>query len=58
MQVGLAEIWFYTDLDFMNLAFPDSKELSPWIKDFVEKMEADERVKKYITERLPSPMGV
>ena len=54
----MADVWFYTSLDFINLAYPDSKELTPWIKEFVAKMEAEENLKTYLDSRPVSPLGI
>ena len=33
------------------MIYPDSMEITPWVKEFVSNFESDERVKKYLAER-------
>lgn len=55
-QVGLADVWLYTGLEFTKLAIPDAMTLTPWVKQFTEAFEADACMKKYLSERPESPM--
>ena len=54
LQLTLADIWFFSSLEFAILAFPDIMEWNEWIKNFVVKVKAEERMKKYLEDR-PTP---
>ena len=48
----------YGSLEFAKLCIEDSMELTPWVKEFVEKFSSDERVKKYMESRPESILGI
>lgn len=57
-KICLADMWLYGTLEFSKACIEDSQELTPWVKDFVEKFGSDERVKKYLAARPASVLGV
>ena len=50
-QINLADVWLYCSLEFSNQCIDDWKELTPWVKEFVDKFTSEERVAKYLAER-------
>ncbi|XP_067942462.1 glutathione S-transferase 1-like [Watersipora subatra] len=57
-KISLADVWLYCSLVFGKAAFSDMMEVTPWIKEFSQKMEDDEVLKKYLAERKPSALGI
>ncbi|XP_067942430.1 probable glutathione S-transferase 8 [Watersipora subatra] len=57
-KILFADIGLYCFLEFGRKAFPDLLEITPWVKEFVEKFQNDERIKNYLATRPPSPIGI
>ncbi|XP_067942398.1 glutathione S-transferase 1-like [Watersipora subatra] len=57
-KINLADVWLYNMLQFGRPAFPDLMSLTPWVKRFVERMEADDKMKKYLASRPASEFGI
>ena len=55
IQVGAAEVSLYTYLEFSKQAMPEVMSLTDWTKNFVQKFEADKRVKAYLVGRPSLP---
>ncbi|XP_067942578.1 probable glutathione S-transferase 8 [Watersipora subatra] len=53
-KVSLADVWLFNTLQFSRKAFPDMMELTPWVKQFTERMESDASLKKYLESRPAS----
>lgn len=54
LQLGLAEIWFFTALENIRAAFPDIMSMTEWTKQITDKIAGEEKVKAYIESR-PKP---
>ena len=57
-QITLGDIWLFSSLEFASVAFPDIMEVTPWVKQFTDKVKDDEKMKKYLADRPPSAMGL
>ncbi|XP_067941976.1 glutathione S-transferase-like [Watersipora subatra] len=57
-QMNLADVWLYNTLQFGIVAFPDIMELTPWVKEFVAKVQNEEKMKAYLASRPKTPFGI
>lgn len=56
--MSLGDVWLYGALEFALTAFPDIMELTPWVKEFVAKVRANENLSKYLDSRPASALGI
>ncbi|KAF6016575.1 hypothetical protein EB796_025119 [Bugula neritina] len=57
-QIQLGDVWLYAALESSRVIYPDIMTITPWVKEFTAKFEADERMKKHMAERPPSAAGI
>ncbi|XP_067942666.1 glutathione S-transferase 3-like [Watersipora subatra] len=50
-QIQLADVWVYTTLEWVRPVYPDTMEITPWIKEFVLNFESDPVICKYLADR-------
>ena len=55
IQIRAAEVWLYTYMEFSKEGLPEVMSLTDWTKNFVQKFEADKRVKAYLAGRPSLP---
>ncbi|KAF6035343.1 hypothetical protein EB796_006341 [Bugula neritina] len=57
-DIQLGDVWLYAALESCKLGVPDIMTITPWVKEFTAKFEADERMKKHMADRAPSSVGI
>ncbi|XP_067942653.1 glutathione S-transferase 3-like [Watersipora subatra] len=57
-KISLADVWLYSFLEFGLVAFPELMDVTPWIREFVEKFKNEARVKTYLAVRRPSHLKI
>ncbi|XP_067942573.1 glutathione S-transferase 3-like [Watersipora subatra] len=55
-KMQLADVWLFNTLEFSKSALEDAMEITPWIKEFTESVQADPKMKKYFATRPDAPL--
>ncbi|XP_067942528.1 probable glutathione S-transferase 8 [Watersipora subatra] len=50
-ELGLADLFLFAAMEFSKTGTPDIMTLTPWAKQFTEKVAADPKLTKYLADR-------